>query len=126
VAVEKEIWVGKVLYNGQVIREEGAKEQGEVLDKFLVPAVARSVGRLEIKGEGNDCRDCGKGLGEHGDEFLVVLLFRLQASNLGQAFQSDVAELGNFEEFTQRLQQADAARRSGEDVTKRDPVQEAQ
>lgn len=127
VSVNQEVRVGQVLDDAKVVREEVGQEESKVLDKFLVTAVAGGVSLLEIQRQGNDCRNGCHGVGEHGNELLVVLLFSLKTTNFGQTFESDVAEFGNLKEATAKsLKQADTSRRCLEDETQRNPIEKAQ
>ena len=107
--------------------EEVAEEQGQVLDKLLVPRVAAGVGSLEVERDGDDVGNGGQDLGEHLDELLVVRVglagaSSLEAADLGQALKGDVPELGDGEEA--RAQGVDQG--GLEDVAKRDPVAESE
>lgn len=107
--------------------EEIAQEQRQVLHKLLVPRIALGIGRLEIHRQRDDGGNGREDLGEHLDKLLVVVAHlararRLQAANLGQALQGNVAELGNFEEAC-----AEGVNKRGlEDVAEGDPVAETQ
>lgn len=108
--------------------EEVAKEQGQVLDEFLVARIAGRIGRLQVHAERNNVGDGRQNLGKHLDEGLAIvgLLARrtsyLQTTNLGQALEGNVAELGNLQKT--RPKRFDKG--SLEDIAERDPVAEAQ
>lgn len=110
-----------------MVREEVCEEESKVLDEFLIATVAGSVSCLEVEREGDNSRDGRHGVGEHGNELLVVLLLSLKTTDFCQALESDIAELGNFKEATAKsLEQADTGRWCLEDEAERDPVEEAQ
>jgi len=51
----------------------------------LIATVAGSVSCLEVEREGDNGRDGRHGVGEHGNEFLVVLLLSLKTTDFCQA-----------------------------------------
>lgn len=107
--------------------KEVAEEESEVLDELLVSRVALRVCGLEIQAQGDKGGDGGQDLSEHLDQLLVVRagLARpagLQTTNLCQALECHVPELGYLQEA--RAQRLD--KRRLEDVAQRDPVAEAE
>ena len=104
VTVGEEVAVRQVLDKRQVHTEEVAKEQRQVLDEFLIAGVTGRICRLQVHAERNDVGDGRKDLGEHLDKGLAIvgLLTRrtsyLQTTDLGQALEGNVTELGNLQE----------------------------
>src|ERR1700759_5253783 len=106
--------------------EKIGEEERQVLDKFLVGAVAVGIGSLEVHGQRNDVGDGCECFTVHLSQLFVVPRLRVQTSNLRQALQSDVPERRNFKKAASKGFNKTGARRRGlKYVSQGYPVQEA-
>ena len=48
-AMDQKVAVRQVLYDVQMVAEEVAEEESEILHELLISAVRRGVGRLEVE-----------------------------------------------------------------------------
>lgn len=103
--------------------EEARQEEGQVRDELLISSVAPRKRLLQVHGQGNDIRDLCQSLGEHVHQSLIVIVRgpNLQATNLCEALEGDIPEVGDVQETGQERVDDGGL----ENVAQRDPVQEA-
>lgn len=103
--------------------EKVAEEKSQVLHKLLISRVTARVCGFKVQGHGDNVGNGGQDFRKHLDELLVIGVGLagaacLQTTNLGQALQRNISELGCWQKTGS--QSLDKGRLK--DVAKRDPV----
>jgi hypothetical protein len=104
--------------------EEAGKEKSQIGNELLVASIASSIGFLQVQRQGNNVRDRCERLREHVHKPLVIVIrsANLQTTNLREALEGDVSEVGNIQESGQESINDGCF----EDITQWDPIQEAE
>lgn len=85
--------------NLQVTGEETSKEQGQVLNKFLIVIITVLVNLCNVCIGRNHGIGSGHDTSKHAHNFIIIVFIDFQSTDFSKTFESDVSKLRLFKEL---------------------------